>query len=448
MPKSIQFLSLILGVFVMSFLVGYLAFAWTEPASAPPSDNMPIPLNVSDVEQSKEGKLWVGYLNPQYTIPPGAIAANSFYDAFSVGTDQYYLDPSSDLISAALRGKVGIGIAVPTHTLHAYSKQLSIPQYYFDTDRLTRVGINSPTTPNPNTGIGFYIGDALKWSNAVYQAVGTGTNYDYTLWNDQASTTGLFIDGDTNNVGIGTMMPSHKLDVNGALRLQPSAVPAGANGTVYYDSSTNTFRCFQNGAWADCIGTGGGGGGGGDPSFPDGIGPGQIINITAGSSYTQPAGKTLYITTAYCDSGVSTLLKINGKNVYYLNCGTGSTANNNFLSPLTIGPGQTITFSNAASNVHVAGFEVPTGVTPVFLSLTGNASYTQPAGKTLYITTAYCDSGVSTLLKINGKNVYYLNCGTGSTANNNFLSPLTIGPGHTVTFSQLASNTNLIGYEK
>lgn len=37
-------------------------------------------------------------------------------------------------------------------------------------------------------------------------------------------------------------------------------VLAGTNGAMYYNASTNKFRCYQNSAWTDCIGTGGVGG--------------------------------------------------------------------------------------------------------------------------------------------------------------------------------------------
>jgi len=51
------------------------------------------------------------------------------------------------------------------------------------------------------------------------------------------------------------------------VQLGEMASPASpADGRIWYDSASKTFRCRQNGATYDCIGSGGGGGGGlGDP---------------------------------------------------------------------------------------------------------------------------------------------------------------------------------------
>jgi hypothetical protein len=53
-------IALILGVLAMSFLVGYLVLAWTEPTTTPPGGNVPAPLNVGSVDQIKSGGLSVG----------------------------------------------------------------------------------------------------------------------------------------------------------------------------------------------------------------------------------------------------------------------------------------------------------------------------------------------------------------------------------------------------
>ena len=52
------------------------------------------------------------------------------------------------------------------------------------------------------------------------------------------------------------------LSIGGTLRLQPLTSATGVNGLIYYDSTLNKFRCFENGAWKDCISAGAIGGGG------------------------------------------------------------------------------------------------------------------------------------------------------------------------------------------
>jgi hypothetical protein len=58
------------------------------------------------------------------------------------------------------------------------------------------------------------------------------------------------------------MSPQAKLDIHSGGLLVPrnASDPAGANGMIHYNTSTNKFRAYQNGAWTDLIGGGGGGG--------------------------------------------------------------------------------------------------------------------------------------------------------------------------------------------
>ena len=101
----------------------------------------------------------------------------------------------------------------------------------------------------------------------------TATNWDLA----NSSTNSLNIESgllnlDTTNsfVGIGTTAPSSKLNVIGGITLgtgtsvaSPALLkldlgilagdPTGTNGAMYYNANTNKFRCYQNGAWANCI---------------------------------------------------------------------------------------------------------------------------------------------------------------------------------------------------
>lgn len=56
------------------------------------------------------------------------------------------------------------------------------------------------------------------------------------------------------SVGIGTSSPQAKLDVNGTMLLgNLSGDPSGSNGMIYYNTTTNKFRGYENGAWANLI---------------------------------------------------------------------------------------------------------------------------------------------------------------------------------------------------
>ncbi len=59
-------------------------------------------------------------------------------------------------------------------------------------------------------------------------------------------------------LAIGTStIPSYPLDIAGVLRIGRFATaPSGANGALYYNTTSNKFQGYQNGAWGDLAGSG------------------------------------------------------------------------------------------------------------------------------------------------------------------------------------------------
>ena len=71
LPKPLMALCLIAIVIGLIFLANGLILAWTEPTSAPPTGNVPTPLNIGSTTQTKDGglnilgNLGIGTTNPQ-----------------------------------------------------------------------------------------------------------------------------------------------------------------------------------------------------------------------------------------------------------------------------------------------------------------------------------------------------------------------------------------------
>lgn len=95
--SAVKSFALIVGVFTLSLLVGYLALAvWNEPLNSPPDGNVETPINISGTAQTKTGPL----------------SAAVFRDA---DDSNYQVDPDGITI---LAGPVGIGsTAVPVKSL-------------------------------------------------------------------------------------------------------------------------------------------------------------------------------------------------------------------------------------------------------------------------------------------------------------------------------------------
>jgi hypothetical protein len=146
-------------------------------------------------------------------------------------------------------------------------------------DRNTAIGSQTlrNTTGANNTVLGFHAGNAVVGgSNNLllgYQAgdaITSGSNNIIIGYNlgaasntgsNQLNIAGLLQSTDytTGNLTVGTVDTIGQLFVLDTKT--GSGDPTGVNGGMYYNSNAGKFRCYQAGAWADCIGAGGSGSG-------------------------------------------------------------------------------------------------------------------------------------------------------------------------------------------
>ncbi|MDO8559406.1 MAG: hypothetical protein Q7R84_03680, partial [bacterium] len=108
LKKIISFLPQILALL---FLVGFAVFAWQEPTSAPPADNVSAPLNISDTGQSKSG--WLTTLKSLFigSTPSGAEQGTTGVLRTTGGAILNTGNATTGLIISS--GNVGIGTASP-----------------------------------------------------------------------------------------------------------------------------------------------------------------------------------------------------------------------------------------------------------------------------------------------------------------------------------------------
>ena len=126
--KQIAF---ILSALVLASIAGYLAFAWTEPTEAPPDGNVPAPINVGSVAQTKEGVLQI---NADFT-------ANRLLDS---SNNSYYVDPANAGFSALFAGNVGIGTTDPGSRKLKVVGDLEATTLYGDGSNLTGIWDANP----------------------------------------------------------------------------------------------------------------------------------------------------------------------------------------------------------------------------------------------------------------------------------------------------------------
>jgi N-acetylneuraminic acid mutarotase len=139
--------------------------------------------------------------------------------------------------------------------------------YYTSTQRilvggsLDLVGLSAQNAYDSGDGSAGSTGGSLTAGNT--NIVGSFQVQGQALFTQGANVTGNFsvggsiavlsVDTTSNKVQIG----SSTTDANAALLVLDSyntTDPTGVNGAMYYSTSTNSFRCYQNDVWVSCVG--------------------------------------------------------------------------------------------------------------------------------------------------------------------------------------------------
>ncbi|HSW79873.1 MAG TPA: hypothetical protein VLG47_03790 [Candidatus Saccharimonadales bacterium] len=116
-------------------------------------------------------------------------------------------------------------------------------------------------------------------SSALFSSV---TNAANALQVQNSSGTNLFsVDTSGNNVVIGSSSANANAILLVVNNYNQAADPTGTNGAIYYNTTTNVFRCFQGSAWTNCVS--------GPASYS------ILTSTSANSTYTVPSGVSTII---------------------------------------------------------------------------------------------------------------------------------------------------------
>ncbi len=109
--------------------------------------------------------------------------------------------------------------------------------------------------------------NALTLDSGTTGAVnlGTGANAKTLTIGNITGATAVNINSGTGNVNftVGPTSSSGKVQIGNSATATPdllvldngTADPTGVNGGMYYNTSTNKYRCYENGAWVNCVTT-------------------------------------------------------------------------------------------------------------------------------------------------------------------------------------------------
>lgn len=128
-------------------------------------------------------------------------------------------------------------------------------------------GAMTPRNPLGSSAYAFNSDTLDGLDSTAFAQTGSSTTFTGTLGVSANSTSAFTVGNgsslftvDTTNslVKIGAADSTSQVLVMDTNTADPGAGATSTNGAMYYNSTTNKFRCYQAGAWTDCIGSGSG----------------------------------------------------------------------------------------------------------------------------------------------------------------------------------------------
>ncbi len=244
---SSKFASLFFSAAVLIFAVSFIAYAWTEPGSIPPTGNVDAPINTGSANQVKSGRFGIG----------SSVDANYL---FTVGTSQgakitnigvqptlYVEDEASDATPfvIAADGNVGIGTASPDAKL-VIAGQIKITGGTPGVNRALVSDASGLASWQSISSVGFPL--LAPDGTAAAPSYAFANNANLGIFRPAANVLGFSTGGvermrldASGNVGIGITAPASTL-----------ALRRSAAGTVFSvrntGDTTNTFTISDAGA--------------------------------------------------------------------------------------------------------------------------------------------------------------------------------------------------------
>ncbi|MBU4022949.1 tail fiber domain-containing protein [Patescibacteria group bacterium] len=267
---SPKIISVVFGVFICLFALGFYVVAWEEPSSAPPGGNVYAPLNTGDSYQYKTGRLGVntvdtdtgyGFIVEQSSVAGGKsikATGDSWFDGDISATGQVcdstgcigalggspWTQSGSNIYYNV--GNVGIGTASPEVKFEVRDGTVRVAPGTLSLYSYTEgIRINDAANDYAVLHLG---GSAVSGTDWDQWTLLKNPNNDFELRNQNSLM--MTVLDTTGNVGIGTASPTsgYKLDVTG-----PTLIDANDNA---YTGGLGLDRSYpvHGSLWVDADG--------------------------------------------------------------------------------------------------------------------------------------------------------------------------------------------------